>query len=254
MIDNRNQADRLDETFDSLIPREVIPANLHSLYDAYEDWTDKAEAAQFEASRASVLIEAAKAQDIAEAEAALVAGESHKGTPNQDQAEATAKDTVMQYRVAQRQQRQAARALLAGLRDHEAEITEAVRKKVTPLLQEYEQFLRDADEKSRALTNKIDQAASSIRFVEELRSGETKNLEIGMNYVSVPSFSSAHEANNKLEDQLEALTQTAVSNYVHVVGNNGVVMKMPNNDSIRSLISGGHMRRATSKEVATLEG
>lgn len=254
MINPNYPADRLDETFAVLIPKAFVPANLHGLYDAYVEWTDKAEEAQFAASSSSALIDKAERQDVAEAEEAAVAGRPFPGTPNHDQAQRDARDTELRFRVAQNQQRKAARALLDGLRDHEAEITAAVKKRVAPMLKEYAKFLSDADKTARELSTNIDEAASAISFVEELRSGESKNLDIGWNFTSVPSFADAHEANSRLEEQLESLSRTAVSNYVHVVGGNGETNKMKNNASIKALISAGHIRRATPKEIAAFEG
>lgn len=250
MLDTRLETNRLDETFLTLIPKSLVPESVHDLYDAYEEWTDKAEEAQATAANGETLIAQAEAKDTAEAEAAISEGKPFTGSPHKDNARAKVADAETYFRAAKSQQQKAARALLTGMRDHEGEISTAIQKAATPVLAEYRQLIHDMQGKAEALASELQQITSAINFAEELRGGESKHLEIGLVSVSLPSVADALNSANRITEQLEALSQKAESNYVHVIGGNGIVTEMKNNDTTKSLIRSGSLRLATPRERA----
>lgn len=254
MIDPTLATDRLDETFANIIPRSLIPTELHPLYDEYEQWTDRAEAAQDAAMAAEASIERAAERDLDEAEQAALNGTAFAGTPNRDKARAAAEEAETQFRVAQRIQRRAARALLDGLRAHSDEISRTAAEVIEPALTEYRQLLRKHEQLQEQAAEKLATAAASLSFLAELRAGESKDLEVRAIAVERPSYSAAANSLITIGEQLEALSKPAESKYVHVIGGNGTVQRMQNNDTTKALLRAGHLQRATERQIALAAG
>lgn len=248
-LDTTLYENRLDETFRVAPPNALLPKALHADLTDYETWTDTAEEDRYTASRAEHLLAQADAADLAAAEEATEAGESPSGTPNRDQAEATVRDAELRFRVAQRQQRKAARALITGMREHETTITRTVRDRVSSALGKYSAALNEIESQLDALASTLEQETAAVRMVEELRAGEDRDLEFGLVAVPRPDIGEAVKFTSALTDRLRKLSEPAVSAYVHVIGPNGQVMKMQRSPSVEGLIDAGHARYATPAEI-----